>query len=78
MSGQIVDEEYECVVCYRCHMKFWMPTFVFKTAQMLESEFTWFCPAGHEQHFVRNKDDEKPAGGGEVVSFKVFDGGLKS
>lgn len=40
------------IKCCKCGMVFGMPEEFYTTAKQLSESMTWYCPAGHPQHFV--------------------------
>ncbi len=38
--------------CYKCGMIFGMPDEFYKTALQMREKMSFYCPAGHSQHFV--------------------------
>ncbi len=63
---QIVEEEYQCVTCYLCAVKFWMPHELFVVAKQRADDMEFWCPNGHSQVFGR---EERPTA--EIVKFEV-------
>lgn len=45
--------------CCKCGMKFGMPNELYLTALQLREQLTFYCPAGHPQHYVTGKSQEE-------------------
>lgn len=83
MTSQIIEESYHATTCYKCGVKFWLPTAIHETALIRCDEFTFWCPNGHGQHFVRQEEEDDPDPGeevpdeqeAEIVRFPIVVGG---
>jgi hypothetical protein len=68
-------EDYHCIVCFQCRIKFWVPLHFYLTATTLGPDFSFHCPVGHAQHFTDYAGTADDPDGGEIVKFPVIDGG---
>jgi len=44
--------------CCQCKMEFGMPDHFHRTAQEMKEKLTFYCPAGHPQHYVTGDSEE--------------------
>ena len=45
------------ITCYKCRTQFGMPDDLYAAAKAAAEKFTWYCPYGHAQHFVRGETE---------------------
>lgn len=68
MTGTKIElESYHCEECCECGVKFYMPLAIYEVARVRCEEFSFWCPNGHRQHYIRQESSEDDPDPGEDI-----------